>query len=809
MAGVGRLVVGKQPDGTFLVSTGQRILPGTITFDQRLSEIALHPRDDLYAVVAKSKVFLASGSTLVEGSVVDLKANAGFHGAAWSPNGREFVCTTDSGHVQFFSFVGKKLVLADKVSLAREPKKNPVPGGLCFDEEGKRLFVACADDQSVAVLDVATKKVTGRLPVDALPFTVKITPNQQALVVTNWGGERPEAGDRTDESGTLAIQVTPEGSAATGTVSIINLASGRTREVQVGIHPTGLAVTDETAYVCNSIDDSVSVVDLRTAKVKRSIQMRFRGKKVIGAMPNECFLRGETLFTLNGGDNALCEIDTSSGKVKGYRPAGFFPIAAQLSSDGGTAYVVNSKGNGSVRNSSLGLKKRNTHDFQGTVSVIDLKRDLRAETDQVANFNQWNVPQRKPGLKVYNGAVKHVIYVIKENRTYDEVFGDLPRGDGDPDFASIGGKVMPNHHKLANEFGLFDNAYTCGTNSADGHQWCDQAMANEYLEHFYVGYSRTYPDDGEDAMALNSSGRIWDSALKAGKKVRVYGEWAGDEQAAFLPRKPKDWFEAWEDRQKGSNLFQFKAHTRVGSLKPILCPDYHYWPLIQSDQSRLDVFEREFREFEKNGNLPNLIVMSLPSDHSEGTDPAYPTPRSMMADNDLALGRLVDIVSHSKYWMKTCIFVTQDDSQGGPDHVDGHRTVNLVVSPYCKRKSVNSEFSTQLSMLKSIELMLGLKPMTRFDTIAAPLTECFVDEPDYTPYEVAPNIVPLGERNPSGKAMTEQDAYWLARTKELDWSGVDRADWYWLNRIVWHSIHKGRKPYPGTPYDRPGNIDVD
>jgi hypothetical protein len=459
-----------------------------------------------------------------------------------------------------------------------------------------------------------------------------------------------------------------------------------------------------------------------------------------------------------------------------------------------------------------GSTRRNTHDFQGTVSVIDLSKDLKSETDVVASNNSWNDPAsaQKPNLKVYQGAVKHVIYVIKENHTYDDIYGDLPIGNGDPTLCSLGEKIMPNHRKIARTFSLFDNAYTSGTNSADGHHWCDEAFANDYLEHFYVGYSRTYPDDGSDALSLNSGDRIWDAALKKGLKVRVYGEWADYAHAIYKPRQPKDWFEAWEDRKSGKNDFQYLPTTEIPSLKAIQAPGYHYWPLIQSDQSRMDTFEKEFRGFEADGKLPNLMVMTLPCDHSEGASPEYPTPRAMMADNDYALGRLVTLVSHSKYFKDTAIVVTEDDSQSGPDHVDGHRTSTLIVSPYTKRNYVCSEFLTQVSLHKTMEMMLGYGPLGKFDAIARPATDCFVNTPDLTPFDLTPNNIPFDEPNPGRvKAMTKEEKYWADKSASLDWSSMDRADPYWLNRITWFSIYHGSKPYPGRPNERPGMIDGD
>ncbi len=258
-----------------------------------------------------------------------------------------------------------------------------------------------------------------------------------------------------------------------------------------------------------------------------------------------------------------------------------------------------------------------------------------------------------------------MIYIIKENRTYDEVFGDLPQGNGDPKLCSLGEKVMPNHRKIAREFTLFDNGHVSGTNSADGHPWSNQSIANDYLEHFYVGYSRTYPDDGRDAMALSAGGALWDAAAAKGKSIRVYGEFSNYDKNSAEP-KPKDWFEVWEDRKAGGHKFKFTAVTDVAGLRPYLHPEYHYWPLFMSDQGRADIFLEEYGRFSREDRVPDLMILTLPCDHAEGVNPQYPTPRAMMADNDLALGRIVEGVSASPQWKETCIFVVEDDAQSGP-----------------------------------------------------------------------------------------------------------------------------------------------
>jgi hypothetical protein len=309
-------------------------------------------------------------------------------------------------------------------------------------------------------------------------------------------------------------------------------------------------------------------------------------------------------------------------------------------------------------------------------------------------------------------------------------------------------------------------------------------------------------------MSISTGGMLWDAAAKKGKTVRVYGEFCDNELAVIEP-KPKDWFEVWEDRKTGTNKFRFRAGTRVAGLKPHIHPEIHYWPLLQSDQHRADLFIREYEQFSRAEKVPDLMILSLPCDHGEGLDPKYPTPRAMMADNDLALGRVVEAVSRSPQWKETCIFVIEDDAQSGPDHVDGHRTVFMAVSPFTKRKHVDSTFYTQPSMFRSIELMLGLDSMTRFDAVADPMVDCFTDQLDLSSYTAVPNNVPLDERNPSGAKLSAADRYWLEKSLALDWSHIDAADPYWLNRINWYSLFRESRLYPGRPGERPGRQDDD
>ena len=798
--------MGRQPDGTYVVSSGQTILGGAISFKGRPADIALHPTRDLVAVLSKSEVFLIENGAVVEDSKIPLGTSAAFTGMKWLPDGKTLLASTANGTIATYTLDGSKLVKGEPIKLA--DKGNPLPGGFSVSPDGQKLYVALSEGESAAEVDLASRKVTRTFGCQMIPFTAQPSGDGKYLIVSNWGGRPPVKSDRTFQSGPKRVVVDDDGVVSTGSVTVIDLATGTSQHVPVGLHPTAIAVDGATAYVANSSSDSISVIDLPTAKVTATIPLKWGRLNLWGSMPVALQKVGDTLYAANGGDNALCEIDLKSQKVRGYRPAGYYPISVQIRDR--VAYVLNSKGNGSVANTAY-KRNGNAHDFEGTVTKIDLSQDLKRESARVAELNGWNTRPTKPKLAVYNGAIQHVLYIIKENRTYDEISGDLPQGNGLASLCSLGEKVMPNHRKLAQQFTLFDNGYVSGTNSADGHQWATQSVCNDYLERMYVNYSRSYGDDGEDGMTISPAGGIWDAAIKAGKTLRVYGEFCDDGLSRWDPRPPKDWFEMWEDRESGKNQFKCFTDTHVHGLRPYINSYYHYWPLTQSDQHRADIFINEFQTFLKQGTVPNLMIMSLPSDHSEGTNPAFPTPRSMMADNDLALGRVVEAVSKSPIWKNTCIFVIEDDAQSGPDHVDGHRTSFQVISPYNKMGTVDSTFYTTVNMIKSIEMMLGLAPMNRFDLLARPIDTCFNDKPNLTAYRLTPNKTPLGEPNPGRKtALSDADAYWLAKTREQDFSKMDRADPYWMNRIIWYSLYQGSRPYPSRPGEEPGQaVDLD
>ena len=809
--------LGKQANGQFVVSSGQTIEPGTIAFEGRPVDIALHPDGKTLAVLGQNKVFLATETGVISGTDVPLGAGAGFHGLLWTPDGTRLFASVSNGVVQECLYENGKLTAGRKLEFGG--KGNPRPGGMCLTRDGKTLFVALMDRDCIAELDIASGTATRTLPTQKLPFTVALSPDEKTLVATNWGG-RPvtdedelENGERAESNGAWLV-TDPRGFTATGSVSIIERGSGTTTQLPVGLHPTALLIDGNRAFVANAASDSISVIDLTQKSVTATWPLTWGKNRLLGSMPSSLALLptlggGKVMLVACGGDNAVAEVDAATGKVLGYRPAGYYPMALAIpptspllpglaprgypgAGGGGRIFALNTKGNGSVRRTVLG-QPGNAHDFQGSISVIDRSSDLKAATAKVAQLNHWDAPRVTPKLKVFNGEIKHVLYIIKENRTYDEGFGDMKEGNGDAKLCGLGEEVTPNHHALARSFTLFDNGYVSGTNSADGHNWTDTAMANDYLEHMYTGY-RTYPDDGDDPMGVASSGALWDAALKKKKTVRIYGEFCDDGSNIITP-KPKDWLEVWQAR--GTNKFTYKSVPRVHNVKKLAHPTYLYWPLLQSDQVKADIFIEEYTKFSKANTVPNLMVLSLPSDHTEGLSAEYPKPKSMVADNDLALGRIVEAVSKSPQWKNTAIFVIEDDAQAGPDHVDGHRTVFACYSPYVKRGFVDSNFYTTVTMLSTIEKMLGLDPMNKFDANTPPMAACFTDTPNYSPYIHLPNRIKLDDMNAPRAALAPSEQKWYDLSASLDWSEMDAADFNTLNRVLWHNLH-GDKPYP-TP----------
>jgi hypothetical protein len=388
--------------------------------------------------------------------------------------------------------------------------------------------------------------------------------------------------------------------------------------------------------------------------------------------------------------------------------------------------------------------------------------------------------------------IQHVVYIIKENRTYDQVFGDIKEGAGDPNLVLFGDEVTPNHHALARQFALLDNFYCSGVLSADGHSWVNEAYATDYLERSFGGWTRSYPDDGSDPLAYPSSGFLWDNALAHRRTIRNYGEFVRQD---YAPRG-MTWQNGYDDYRNGTRNWRFTVRPNLKSLEPYTHPGYPWFPLVVPDVYRAKLFIEELKEFSKKGTFPNLVYVTLPCDHTEGTRPNYPTPRAMVADNDLALGRIVEALTSSPFWPNMCIFVVEDDPQAGFDHIDAHRTVALALSPYTRRRFVDHTCYNQTGMVKTIELMLGLPPMNQLDLSATAMRNLFQSKPVMTPYRCLPTRIPLDEMNPALGQLQGPALYWAKKSLTLNLDEGDSADEDTFNRILWHAVRGYSTRYP-------------
>ncbi|NOY36296.1 MAG: bifunctional YncE family protein/alkaline phosphatase family protein, partial [Chlorobi bacterium] len=555
--------------------------------------------------------------------------------------------------------------------------------------------------------------------------------------------------------------------------------------------------------------DMVSVIDTKTDAVTDEISVRMEKDLPFGSAPDALAISpdGKQLFVANGTDNAICVIQPENqNKVAGFIPTAWYPGAVIMDKDAKFLIVANTKGIGS-RNLRADRPGYNTHNHMGSISFIPLpdKTALAKMTGTVKENNRYTqmmnqltlkkevkprvaVP-RFPGQKSF---FKHVVYIIKENRTYDQVFGDMEQGNGDTSLVQFGRKVTPNHHALAEQFVLMDNFYCSGVLSADGHQWTDEAYVTDYIEKFFGDFPRSYPYDGGDPLAYSPAGFIWDNVLQHGLTFRNYGEFVD----AVIEPGDATFSDIYQDFLSGANRITIRSKANLPQMEPYTAPSFIGFPEKVPDVYRAAQFIKELKEFEKKDTFPNFIIMLLPCDHTSGTSPGLPTPRAAVADNDLALGRIVDAISHSKFWSTTCILVTEDDPQAGLDHVDGHRTVGLVISPYTKRGQVISTNYTQINMFRTIENILGIPPLNQFDLSAEPMADCFTAKPDLSPYTALPNNIRLDELNPSLGQLTGDALYWAKKSLEQNLEDVDLIDEEIFNRIIWHSVKGYDVPYP-------------
>ena len=562
---------------------------------------------------------------------------------------------------------------------------------------------------------------------------------------------------------------------------------------------------DGRLFVACSNDNTVVVVDTKTRLVRERISTALTPHSPPGSTPNALTLdrANHVLFAANADNNDVAVINVAEAgrsEVLGFIPSGWYPSALAIDPAHTRLYIGNSKGFGSfplVKSSvapSPGGQGRtpNSKDLrQGSISMVDLselKSNLPQWTKQVLQNTPYRdemLSQAKPSSTPsvipadvgVGSPIKHIMYIIKENRTYDQVLGDMSQANGDPSLVLFGRKVTPNHHALAEQFVLFDNLYSDGEVSAEGHSWTDAAYATDFAtKRWPLVYSARSHIELSNAYTP-AGGYIWDQCARKGLTYRSYGEYGIQVSGGAQLR----------DAPGSANLY---GHVASGYRIPGM-----------RDTENAAVFLREFDEFEKNFDspdpnrrLPNFIIMSLPEDHTRGTTPGAFTPVASVASNDYALGQIVERLSHSKYWPEMAIFVIEDDAQDGPDHVDARRTVSLAISPYIKRGKVDSTMYSTGSMLRTMELLLGLPPMTQYDAAATPMSAAFGDTADLKPYDKLEPQVDLNAKNTTR-------GYGARQSKAMDFDDVDRAPMYALNEILWKSI-KGARSFMPAPVHR-------
>ena len=764
-----RLTPGRQSDGGTLLANGWRVTPVG-----RAVSVGTLPLN--LATLRDGRVLALLSGYSTEGLVVvdpkrwavtdSVPLSAAWLGLAAGRDGAVFASGGTTNRVWRLAEGGGRWARADSVVLA-DSGASLFAGGLALSPDGKQVAVVAQLGDSVYLLGASPLARLAAAGTGSHPYTALFSRDGRRLYVSNWGDSTVSVYDVTD--GALAPRAA----------------------LAVPPRPSALALSRDgrTLFVAHAAADLVSLVDLRAGRVAHTVALGLTARAPHGSTPNALAVApdGRTLYVANGDNNdvAVVRLGGEDGpRVAGLIPTAWDPTAVALSADGRTLYVANGKGTGAGPNPRGPTAPDARRDqyigalLVGSVSKIPVPdaatlhrwtRQVLANSpyrDALLTRQPWPTRSPIPRAAGDTSPIRHVLYVIRENRTYDQVFGDDPRGDGDPRLAIFGDSVTPNAHALARQFVLFDNFYVNGDVSADGHMWTDAGIAGDYVGKTWpANYSgRRDWDYTAGLPALDPlAGYLWDAARRAGVTARNYGEMTEWDSAAKVARANDQGLLAITDRR------------------------FTGWDLDVPDSVRADEFLRELRQAETSGVLPQLIILDLPNDHTYGRQPGKPTPRAMVAENDRALGRIVEAFSRSRFWKETAIFVLEDDAQNGPDHVDAHRSPLLVASPWLRRGMIDSTFYTTASVLRTIELILGLKPLSQYDAGATPLFPAFTTEPDGAAYAALPARWPLDELNPR----RQQSSIDLRLFRAPDLADEDA-----LNREIWASVTATPMPAP-------------
>jgi YVTN family beta-propeller protein len=655
--------------------------------------------------------------------------------------------------VVIYTIEDSRLKKSDSIVLGKPWPVKISPTGLVIDEEAGKLFVATKEDNSLYIADLHSRRFT-KLLLGHEAYACVLSPDGKTLYVSLWGGDQ---------------------------VAVVDPVKGTiVATINVGSNPNDMTITKDGKflYVAHANDNAVSVIETTSRKVVEVFTSAIFPESLTGSTTNGLALSQDekTLYIANADNNCLAVFDVSEsgkGKSLGFIPTGWYPTSVKVWK--GKIWVTNGKGGRSMANprGPNPYEKRTDSTqyigglFKGTLSIIaepdaeTLEKYSNAvyantpytkEIEKLADGQAGNPIPRKPGEK---SPITHVFYIIKENRTYDQVLGDVAQGKGDSSICLFPRKVSPNHHLLAESFVLLDNFFVNAEVSADGHNWSMAAYANDFVEKTwptsYGGRGGNYDYEGSREIAFPKDGFIWDYCQRAGVSYRSYGE------------------------------FVLDGKQKVKSLEGHFDADFPGFDLAIPDMTRFGKWRGDFDSLSDINAVPQFNTIRLPNDHTAGAKRGMPSPRAMVAENDLALGKIVEHISKSKIWKSSAIFILEDDAQNGPDHVDAHRSIAFVISPYAKRKTVISRMYSTASMLRTMELILGLPPMSQYDAAATPMWECFTSDADLSEYAALPASYDIHEMNTADNAISKLSA-------EFNLKDIDAAPDVLFSRVIWKAV---------------------
>lgn len=808
---------GRQPGNVWLIPSNQLLKPwgAPVVMRGRPVELAFSADRRLLAVLNWRGVEIYDPETGAQLGEAKSRSTS-YGGVAFRPGTREVWASEATRNGPDSILIA---TLDERGGVAKEErislKPHPVPVGIAFSRDGAKAYVAFSRNNTLAVFDAARREVVREVETGTAPFAVAVSETTGQIFVSNRAGRKWKQGDpEAPTSGGRIVASAVTGSSASGTVSVVNEKTLVVREVAVGLAPAGMKVSPDgkTVAVANAHSDSVTLIETASLKT-REVKLGAWPEGTTGSIPAAVAWskNAKDLYVLLGGMNAVAVV--RGAKLAGALPTGWFPSGIDVDAEGGLR-VVSIKGTG---NTAKGDGTFNSRAYEGLLQSIPAPDEgaLAAGLREVKAANRPRFTRAGGVENLRALGVEHTFLIIKENRTYDQVFGALGKGNGDPRLTMYGRDVTPNHHALAERYVLLDNFHTTSSISFDGHQWLMMAFVSDYTQRAFAASPRGYAWDMSDALTVSPAGFFWQGAPPQ-VSVRIYGEFClpgrwnpeKDSAADIDARSLYSWSEYWRLYKSG----EWPSHVGCSAaglpaLKSLMSKRYPQDDTAIPDQIRAEEFIRELKDIEKSGKRPaNINILTLTADHTNGTRPGSPTPRAMVADNDLALGRMVEAISKSRFWAKSLILVVEDDAQDGLDHVDGHRTVALMIGPNVRRGAVDSNHYNQLSMIRTIQQIFRIPARTAWLENARPMTSVFTPEADARAYECLPSRVKLDEMNPPLKALNGRRLWAARESARMNWADVDDIPSDTLNRILWWDAKGYETPYPelSSSLKRPG-----